>query len=254
MSNVHEKIEEIKNNGYELSFENVFEHAVENYKKIAVYAGLMLVVFTALFLIVMFGILISFFDTDSLIKNLKIIGTNPKAVSNEFIMGYFAVSIVLSCLLSPFQAGFLKMADCGEKGEEFHVSTIFGYYKSPYFIRICISTLILTLIGTGISFLIDNAGIEYLGTIITLTVSFLTFLSVPLIIFGELSALDSIKTSIQIVLKKPLVLLGLLLVALILSMVGIIGILIGVFFTIPFLYSINYAIYSAIVGFEFDKI
>ena len=44
LKSTKKRIEEIKNNGYELDFSDVFNHAFENYKKIALYAGLMLLV------------------------------------------------------------------------------------------------------------------------------------------------------------------------------------------------------------------
>ena len=49
MKLIKDKIEEIKANGYQIDFGTVFEHAFENYKKIALYAGLMLLVFLILF-------------------------------------------------------------------------------------------------------------------------------------------------------------------------------------------------------------
>lgn len=250
MKNTLEKIEEIKKNGYSLSFEEVFEHAIENYKKIAVYAGLMLLVFMFLFFIVILGILISFFDIESIIDNFKLMGTSPEAVSKDFMTGYLISIILITCLISPFQAGFLKMADCGENDEEFHVSNIFSYYKSPFLIRICLSALILTIMGTGITMFFENIGFQLLGTILSLLINFLTFMTIPLIIFEGLNAIESIKTSVIIVLKKPLVVLGILIVGSILSIVGLIALIIGVFFTIPFLYSINYSIYKAIIGFD----
>ena len=104
--------------------------------------------------------------------------------------------------------------------------------------------------GSGLSLLLDYTGIKFVGSLIAVTLSFLTFLSIPLIVFGNLKAIESLKSSIAIVSKQPLVLLGLLIVAGIASMVGFIGCLVGIFFTIPFIYSMNYAIYSAIIGFD----
>lgn len=250
MKNTLEKIEEIQKNGYALSFEEVFEHAIENYKKIAVYAGLMLLVFMFLFFIIILGILISFFDIKSIIENFKLMGVSPEAVSKDFMTGYLISTILITCIISPFQAGFLKMANCGENDEEFHVSTIFSYYKSPYLSRICVSALIVTIIGTGITMFFENIGFQLLGTFLSLLINFLTFMTIPLIVFGELNSIESIKTSVVIVLKKPLVLLGILIVGGILSIVGVIALIIGVFFTIPFLYSINYSIYKTIIGFD----
>ena len=41
MTLIKDRIAEIKKNGYQLDFGTVFEHAFENYKKIALYAGLL---------------------------------------------------------------------------------------------------------------------------------------------------------------------------------------------------------------------
>lgn len=250
MKNTIGKIEEIKKNGYSLSFEEVFEYAIENYKKIAVYAGLMLVVFMFLFSIVAFGVLISFFDIESIIKNFMLMGTSPEAVSKDFMTGYLISIILITCIISPFQAGFLKMADCGEKDEEFHISTIFSYYKNPFLSSIIVSTFIITIIGSGVTLLFENLGYQFIGTLLSLSINFLTFLTIPLIVFGGLDGIESIKTSIVIILKKPWVLLGILIVGTVLAIVGILGLLIGIVFTIPFLYSINYSIYKAIIGFD----
>ncbi len=253
MKNTLEKIEEIKKNGYSLSFEEVFEHAIENYKKIAVYGGLMLIVFLFILCVVVFGLAFTFLDTESLIQNLKMMGTNPEAVSKDFMIGYFTSILLITCLLSPFQAGFLKMADCGENDEEFHVSSIFTYYKNPYFTNICLSAFILTIIGSGITIIFENLGFQFLGTVLSLLINFLSFLTIPLIVFGGLNGIESIKTSIIIVSKKPWLLLGILIVGSVLSIVGVIALIIGVFFTIPFLYSINYSIYKAIIGFDLNS-
>jgi uncharacterized membrane protein len=65
-----------------------------------------------------------------------------------------------------------------------------------------------------------------------------------------LKAVEAIETSILLVSKQPLMLLGLIVIASIGVMVGLIGCCIGLFFTLPFMYSLYYAIYSEIVGFE----
>jgi hypothetical protein len=163
---------------------------------------------------------------------------------------YVLTMIIISCLLSPFVAGLIKMAHCAEKDEEFHVATAFEYYKAPYFKEIITATLLIALFGSVLPTLIEFTGIKFVGTLITMVVSFLTFLTIPLIIFGDLKAVDAIKSSAIVVSKQPLVLIGLLIVGGIASMVGFIGCCIGVFFTIPFMYSMYYAIYTAIIGID----
>lgn len=259
MTPIEGRIKDIKKNGYQLDFGNVFEHAFENYKKIALYAGLMLLVFSVLFGILIVGIIITasiaIFNVNltSLAEMLKPENLQPENLSVNFMIIYSAVIIGFTCLLSPFQAGFLKMADCGEKGEEFHVSTIFEYYKSPYFKEIFIATFLISLMSSGLSILLDFSGIQFVGTLVSLTISFITFLTIPLIVFGNLKASDAINTSITLVVKQPLLLFGLVIVAGIGSMVGFIGFCIGIFFTIPFIYSMNYAIYSSIIGIDLEN-
>lgn len=255
MKLIKDQIEEIKTDGYELDFGTVFDHAFENYKKIALYAGLMLLVFTFLFGILLFGIAVSIFGIDAVTEALKPENLKPETFSEKFLLIYTASVIVITCLLSPFQAGFFKMADCGEKGEEFHVSTIFEYYKSPYFLNIVASTFIITLMSSGLSILLDFTGIKSVGLLASLTISFITFFTIPLIVFGKLDAIEAIKASITIVLKKPSLLLRLLIVAIIAVFIGFFAFCIGLFFTLPFLYSMKYSIYSYIIGIDsVDKI
>ena len=65
------RIEEIKKNGFTLDFGNVFNHAFENYKKIALYGGLIIFVFFVLFCIVAVGVLISIFGGPAVVDFLK---------------------------------------------------------------------------------------------------------------------------------------------------------------------------------------
>jgi hypothetical protein len=252
MKQIYDRIEEIRTNGYQLDFSSVFENAFENYKKIVLYAGLMLIVFSILITIIGMIGLISYIG----IENFEEFGNKMKQLSTLKVMPIdIAVPLnagllLFSGLISPFMAGFLKMAHCGEKGEEFHVSTMFSYYKFPYFLNIFISVIIIGLTGTGLAMLLETAGLSFVGTVITLLISFLTFLSIPLIVFGNLNATDAIKSSIVIVSKQPLTLLGLLIVAGIGAMLGVFGLCIGIFFTYPFVYSMNYIIYKNIIGFD----
>ncbi|WP_338408460.1 hypothetical protein [uncultured Flavobacterium sp.] len=259
MSTTKERIEEIRSNGYQLDFGTVFEHAFENYRKIALYAGSMLLVFSVLIGIVVIGIAFSVataifnVDVDSITKMLQPENLQPENFSVNFLLIYFTIIVLITCLISPFQAGFLKMADCGEKGEEFHVATIFEYYKAPYFKEIIVSTFLITLMSAGLSMAIEFSGIKIIGTIISMTISFLTFLTIPLIVFGKLDATEAIKSSVVIIAKQPFLLLALLIVAGIASIVGFIGCCIGVFFTIPFVYSMYYVIYSEIIGVDSES-
>lgn len=246
------KIESICTNGYQLDFGTVFESALENYKKIALYAGLMLLVFSVLFTVIVFTGLISYIG----IENFEDFGNKMKQFSTlkelplDIALQLNASIILISAIINPFMAGFLKMANCAEKGEEFHVSTMFSYYKFPYFFNIFTSVIIVGILGAGIEMLMKNVGLGFVGSVTTMLISFLTFLAIPLIVFANLNATEAIKYSILLVSKQPLVLLGLVIVAAIGSILGFFGLCIGIFFTYPFIYSMNYTIYKTIIGIE----
>lgn len=248
MNLLKERLQDIEKNGYQIDFGNVFNHAFENYKKIALYAGLVLFVFTILLGVFAMGALITVWGVDLVTEKL-----NPENLKSENLSGssfliYSVFILLISCLLAPFQASFFKMADCGEKDEEFHISTLFSYYQLPYLKEIIVSTFLITSISFLQAIVLSQVKLDLMGNLISNFISFLTILTIPLIIFGNLKAIEAIKYSIVIVLKKPFVLLGLIIVAIIGSMVGIMGCCIGLFFTLPFIYSMNYVIYNAIVG------
>ena len=111
-------------------------------------------------------------------------------------------------------------------------------------------TFVVTLLSSGIAEALNYAEIPLLGAILSTVVGLFTILVIPLIIFGKLKALDAIQASILVVSKQPFVLLGLLVVGYVATLVGLIGCCIGVFFTMPFIYSIYFAIYNDIIGFE----
>jgi hypothetical protein len=249
MESTKKRIEEIKNNGYELDFSDVFNHAFENYKKIALYAGLALFVFLVLMGIIVAGIAVSVMGmavlNEKFIENLKL-----ENLSGVYIILYLIVAVFFSALLSPFNAGLLKMAYSAEKDEEFHVSTFFEYFKAPYFKELFTATILISLVSSGLSILLELANIQILGLLTSMAVSFLTVLTLPLIIFGELKAIDAIQSSFTIVMKQPVTLILLVVVAYIGSFVGLIGCCIGMFFTVPFIYSTQYTIYCAIVGID----
>lgn len=245
-----DRIEAIKKNGYELDFGTVFEHAFGNYKKIAVYAGSMLLIFSVLFGFLLYGIAVSIFGIATVTHALQPENFKPENLVGDVLLIYTTTIILLTCLISPFQAGFLKMADCAEKGEEFHVSTIFEYYKLPYFGNIFLATFILTLLSSGLSNLLGMAGVQNLSMLTSLAISFFSFLTIPLIVFGKLNAIEGIQSSASIILKQPLLILGLIIISIIGSCIGIFAFCIGVFFTIPLIYSMEYALYNSIINID----
>jgi uncharacterized membrane protein len=103
-----------------------------------------------------------------------------------------------------------------------------------------------TLVAVGLE-LVDY---KFLGVVVNLLFSFMTFLTVPLIVFGDLKPLDAIQGSITVVSKQFFILLGLLIVAGLFCMLGIFALCIGIVFTMPILSAITYSIYATAIDDE----
>ena len=249
MKSAPEQIEDIKKNGYTLDFSKVFDHAFENYKKIALYAGLILLVFSVLFAIIFLVVVVGIFGLDnvSIVKYLKI---KPQSLTTEGLIYYISGTAILSAFFSPFAAGFLKMADCADRDKEFNVSTIFTYYKSKHLSQILLATLVISFISITISTSLEIQNLNVVSLLTSTIISFFTFLTIPLIIFGNLKAFDAIKSSCIIISKQPLVIFALTISIAVALIVGVLAFIIGLLFTIPFLYSMTYTIYRSIINYE----
>lgn len=248
------RIEELQKNGYQLSFESVLNLAFKNYKKIVLYAGLLFFVFAVFMAVLVTVVLMYQFGPTQLTEILKPENINPDNLKGNSRIAFLAGTVFFSVVLSPFMAGFIKMAYSAERDEEFHVSTIFQYYNSSYLKELIIATLLISIVNSGLPLLSDNAQFQVAMNFVSYGIIFLTFLTIPLIIFSDLKAIAAIKTSIMLFFKQPLILLGLILLSYLLSVMGFFVFYVGIFFTLPFLYSMYFAIYHEIVGFEKEEI
>jgi hypothetical protein len=252
MKSTLDQIEDIKKNGYTIDFGSTFNYAFENYKKIALYSGLIILIFSVIMAVLAMGLAVTFYGVAAISKDFILNLENQKLSYLEQLLSIGAVSL-FAALLAPFGAGFLKMADCADKDEEFNVSTIFTYYKAPYFTQLFIMALIIGLVSNAISAVIESFGIILLGNAISIFISFFTFIAIPLVVFGNLSAVDAIKGSLIVVSKNPLLIFALFITGIIGSIVGIFGCCIGVLFTIVFNTSVTYATYFSIFTEEEEK-
>lgn len=243
------QIEDIKKNGYSLDFATVFNHAFENYKKIALYSGLIILVFSIIAAMVFMGVMIAYFGVGSITKDFIENLENQKLTVIELVIQTVSVS-VLAGITAPFGAGFLKMADCADKDIEFNVSTIFSYYKAPYFGQVFVAAFIPAILGTALSNFIESFNVLYVGNVISFMVSFFMYLSIPLVVLGNLNAIDAIKSSFIIVTKNPLNIFAFFIIGFLGSLVGLIGCCVGVIFTVVFNSSMIYATYFAIFGIQ----
>jgi hypothetical protein len=252
MEKINQKIRNLKTNGYKLEFEEVFNKAFENYKKIAIYAGLAFLVFGFVLIVAALIGVISFIGAENINPN-SIKQLEAKMLQPEYIGYQLIGTLVISTLFSPISAGFLKMAEAGAKDTEFKMSHFSSYYKWIYFKELAIATFIITLVSTGINSVLIYYKIPFLGSFISFIIGIFTTLAIPLIVFGKQKAIEAIQTSISLTSSQYFTILLLLLVAFLGSLVGLIGFCIGVLFTFPFIISMQYAIYDTIIGIDEDE-
>jgi hypothetical protein len=248
MPTTTEKISAIKENGLDIDFSRIFENAFENYKKIALISGIAVLLFSIIVFGIIIGVMGIFWGFSSITDNFSHL--DPKSFSSVTILIYILVIGVFSGLSSPFTAGLFKIAHCADTDTDFSLGTVFEYYFSPYFKELFIASTLIAIVGTGINSLLESFGIRFLGIIITYVIAIFTFLVIPLIIFGNLKAIEAIKGSCTIVAKQFFVILGLIIVSYIMALLGLIGFCIGIFFTLPFIYSMYYSIYKDSIGFD----
>lgn len=242
---IKEKIETIKNHGYDLDFGTVFNQAFEIYKKIALNAGLALLVISILIGIVAVSSFFIFLGISFSMTSLQ--GFKVENFSVLGLLVYILAITFFSAVMSPLSAGLIQMAQDAAKQKEVSFGTVFHYYQTSSFKDIFVATLLIgvlsNLFTTGLQF----AGYQWLGFVISMLIALLTFLTLPLIIFGNLSAIDAIQGSIILVSKQPLIIAGLLIVSAIFLMLGLIAFCIGIFFTMPIIYAMHYTIYASIL-------
>ena len=221
--------------------------AFEIYKKIAIPGGIgLLIVMMIVSVIVIAGI--GFFvDFEKFSEEMK--DFKPENVSLQANLIYVGVLTVITALISPFIAGLLKMAHDADHDEEVKLSSIGYYVNSSRFIHIILTVSVLTLINTGINTFLSHSFPVFGGTlalIITFPFGVLTFVSLPLVLFKELNFMEAIISSIKLIASKFFMVLVLLLLAYIMAFVGLIAFCIGIIFTLPIIYSMQYVIYKSL--------
>lgn len=245
MENNYSKLEKISREGYPLDFGKILEDSFTNYKKIAGVAGAGFLIVSMIMAALIFAIIGIAFGFGNFAQTMT--GFNEEIISGSGLLMVLGFSTLIGALTSPINAGMIKMAYNARHGLPFGINTIFEYYTGPHFRELFLAAILVSFFANGIDTLITYLGISIVGALCTYFILFITFLTVPLIIFSDLKAVQAISMSIRLVFRQPLILLGLLIVGIVFIILGIFGFCIGIFFTMPFLYSMYLTIYEAIL-------
>ena len=236
----------ITNNKIDLG--EAINDSLEIYKKIAVTGGL---AFMAIMIIVtvFIGIGISaFVDLDKFSETMRTF--NPNTLSMQGKLIYMGIVVVFSVLISPFNAGMIKIAEQADKNEKVEFSSLFKYVNSKHYVDIILFSAILVIISVGSSMVLKDLIPNFLGSALGFMISFfittVTFIGIPLIIFKEMNFINALKYSISNILKQFFMVLLLIVLAQIAAFIGIFLFCFGIFFTFPFYYAMQYVIYKKI--------
>lgn len=248
MNYINTRLSEIKQNGFDLDLGNLINESFENYKKIALLAGLALTIIILLLMIATIFALGYFIDFENFSQDQLIMDFNTFTPVQIAI--YIGATALFAMLFAPFTAGLIKIAHDVETKDEVSFSNIFDCYKGIYLKDLMFSAFVIAVFSSCITVGFQMIHLEFVGTILNYIIGFMSCLTIPLIVFGRLNAIDAILNSILVVSKQPLIIFLALLLAVIGACLGLIAFCLGIFFTLPYLYSMYYAIYKNSVGFD----
>lgn len=251
-----QRLEEIGRRGYDLRFNEIFDQGFTIWKRVALpIAGVVLL----LFLIVL---PLYFFAVPAILgKSFQEIGEmmqkQPEAFqvfmqSWRVQLGFSALALLVSVLLTPIGAGFLGMCHDAEYMGGTHFGSAFRYYKSPYWGRLVAVSLITFVIASAPGYLFGLLGTAgaYVNVLYSICIHILLLFSAQLVIFAKASPVEAITGSIKLGARGFFPLLGFTVIAVFVVFAGLFVCCVGILFALSYVYVINYLAYRQAVGFE----
>jgi hypothetical protein len=259
MKSTLQRIDEIKRSGYKLDLGEVINDTFSNYKNIALLGGAVLLLVAIVSVVIFGGAAALIFGVGDFTQTIT--DYSEGLVSQTALIANFVGSVVIGGLLAPIIAGLIQMAHNSATNEEFDFGTAFVHYSSKHFKELFLGAAIIALVGTGLTTGVEfiklnseDTGIFVIGTVFASIVSALiqifTILMIPLIIFGNLNAIDAIKGSFSLVSKNFWIILVLVIIIGIFIGLGILALCIGILFTYPAWFSMIYIIYTKAMPIE----
>lgn len=258
MKSTVRRLEEIRQSGYPLDLGDAINDIFESYKKIALLAGAVILLLIIVAVVVFGGLAAVFVGVATLTETFTDLGKGVP-LSSTFLLGNLVASIIGAGLIAPVSAGIIQMAHNASLNEDFDFGTAFVHYKTEYFKELFISAALITLVGSGLStftqiLALNNPSLmivaSIVGWFISVLVPIFTLLTIPLIIFGKLNAMEAIKGSMMLVSKNFWVILLLVIIFSIFAMLGLVALCIGIIFTLPVYYAMQYVIYKKAMPIE----
>ena len=259
-NNIEQRVQDKIAQGITYNFDKFFADGWRIFKKTALpIAGVTFLL--AIPVLIIYAILGPFlFGIESFDQYMRIAKHDPYFMqrltrSPMYLLKQGLLSMIFGVAFAPINAGMLKMCREADKTGEVNFGSAFAYYKAPYYGKLVILTLIMS-IGSSVTSYVFGF-IPILGSLINLAVIlcmyvFLAYVQ-PLIIFGNADLGKAFSLSFALSSKKFGAVLGFGLLFGLLGGLGFIGCCIGVFFTIAFIPTCGYLLYKHAIGFPEDE-
>lgn len=249
MKNIFERLQQIDEDGLEISTRNIINESYKLYTKIILKSGLVLLLTAmAAASIASFIITVNFENPEEILKNLVTI--NPLNFALDELLLYVVGLSIATAIGSMLTAGFIRMAADASLEKKVQLSTAFVYFTKKSGFLVFIAHFIISLLFTSLSLLLQHNELSLVSLALNWIINSLTSLITPLLIFGNLTILQAFKYSSQVVNKKPLTIIFLLTWSSFLASAGVLFFVVGIFFTLPYIFCVHLVLYKQTIGLE----
>ena len=242
------KIDSKIQNGYTLDIDTLIDDSINTFKKTSLISGIAVILIGILFFIIYVAIIGIIYGFSNLTDTFTELQTNQ--FSLQALLITTILSTITSALFAPMTAGFIHANHLAKNNQEIGINVFFDFYKSKFFKDIFITYLIIGLTIGLLNYVFVMIKMDYLSFVAQFLINLFTIFTLPLIIYSEQNYEKAIVKSAQLFLKQPILIFVALLLAVIGVFLGIIALCIGIIFTLPYYYSMVYAIYNQAIGFE----
>lgn len=253
MKNTFKRLQQIQNGGLEINTRNIIDESYKLYTRIVLKSGLVLL-FVAMTAAIVSSIVIAtnFENPEETLKDL--VSINPLHFALDELIMYVVVLSIATAIGSILTAGMMRMAADASQDNEIKMSTAFCYFTKKSGLYVFIAHFFISLTFTALSFLLQHHELSLVSLALNWIINSLTALVTPLLIFGNLSISQAFKYSARIVNEKPLTIIFLLTWNSFLASAGILFFVIGIFFTLPYLFCVHFALYRQTIGLDEERI
>ena len=253
MDKFSNKLARIDQEGSSITMDGIFREAFTYYPKTVWMAALAfftvaVIAFTAT------SIGVSNYVEDPQEFALSLAEFNPIFLDLPELIYYLLGMSLASAIGSILSAGLLQMVADAFQNKKVVLKTAFKYFFHKIGFYILITHFGITILFTTLSLVLQMQELSLVALAINWILNALTALVTPLLIFDRLNPIQAIKYSVQIVNKQPFTIITTLLLSSFLIGAGALFFIIGLFFTLPFIYCIYFAVYNQTIGFgEVEK-